>query len=207
MDQVHRHAGDVDCQQAAPGKFINAHEEGRRVHDAAIDEKGHQESVNAQGQAFCREQAFLVEDPREKPDQSHGEHLPRGPRPLPKEEVADQHRDCPHQESGFAPKGDAADDDDGNDRFEAGHHEESCPSRTGQGCHGRQDDHLPCLGFSPLKYHEERDQRIDHDHHADEVVDPASENGLQEGTRIVGGTPKSDDPDGDGDRDHHKQEE
>ena len=109
--------------------------------------------------ASAFEYAGILQDTRQKAYQAPGEHLPRRPRPLSENEVADKGGQCAGKKARLRPKGHRRDDNDGGAGLEVGQRDDLKyrAAYHGNGRHHCNRHQLASLGLLLIKYQYERD--------------------------------------------------
>lgn len=94
VDEVHGEARDVIGHQHFPVEGLGViHQRRRRIHNAAVDDYRSKCPEGSETAATAAQEPLAEQHPRQKADDTHGEHLPRGPRPLGEQHIGHQHGD------------------------------------------------------------------------------------------------------------------
>ena len=108
-----------------------------------------------------------------------GEHLPRRPRPLPEEKVADKAADRAGQKARLRAKGNAGDHNDRGHGLEVGNGRESRPAGYRQRGEHCQHHQLTGLGAAGFKHQKEGAQGECDDEQTGEIPDLAAQSGTK----------------------------
>lgn len=175
VDAVHGEAGEIAGRQDTPVEFSCPDERRGGIHDAAVDQDGRQHAENAQRASGAAQKPFSEQDASQKVDDTHGEHLPGGPRPLSVQHVGGQHSHSSHQKARLRSQGDPGQDGEGHDGLELRQHKKGGPARHADGAEYRDDHQLPCLGSAALKQQEKWQHGFYQDQQGDKIILPAAQ--------------------------------
>ena len=106
-----------------------------------------------------RKHTCILQNTRQKAHQSPGEHLPRRPRPLSENEVADKGGQRAGKKARLRPEGHRRDDNDGGAGLEVGQRDDLKHGAAyhGNGRHHRNRHQLASLGLLLIEYQKEGD--------------------------------------------------
>ena len=96
VHHIHREACQVRSEEHRQRRIVLAHQNRRRIHQAAVDDNNRQRRIDTQGKAAAPQHTLSEQNACQKTDQPHGKHLPRRPRPLSKEHIGAKHRHRAH---------------------------------------------------------------------------------------------------------------